>query len=71
VVDNIMASWDKNWNVSLDTRTELACGQQYACTCPSASDIDSEYRGSIHDGTVDDEFDTMMQNTQTGCFCTE
>ncbi|GEM_PF-5804390 len=71
VVDNIMASWDKNWNVSLDVRTELACGQQNACTCPSSSDIDSSYRGSIHDGSVDDEFDAMMQNTQTGCFCTE
>ena len=71
VVDNIMASWDKNWNVSLDVRTKLACGQQNACICEDMSAIDSEYRGSIQDGSVDDEFDTMMQNTQTGCFCTE
>jgi uncharacterized protein YegL len=76
-VDDISESWSKDWEADIDdldsSDRARACGISGACVCPSADDADDKYRAPASSPNVsqDREFDYMVENTETTCYCTE
>ena len=69
LVDDIHSSWSRRHSDDISISTSsLTCGGRSSCSCPPGG-ADTRHRGNGAD--AEEEFESMVANTQTQCRCRE
>jgi hypothetical protein len=74
ITDDILTSWRTHSGFTLSTLSSFdrdrVCGKVGACVCEAGA-ADDQVRGTMMDGSPQKEFEAMVEQTETECFCSE